>query len=181
LEGNTPCHTAAQNARAHNLLALVKAGANVNAVNSSGASVLHCVASMWTDDDLQRQALRLMLKRGADLRAIDSNGRTPLFGATPAATAIFFARGIDIDALDNRNRSACDRAATTRGASSLAMLIAAGASVDTDTFNKDAAFSLFGNFEESHWALLAAAGVRDVTIGDKASCQRCQRSGNLST
>lgn len=167
-EGNSPCHTAARNGRPQNLLTLVNAGANVNAVNSNGESVLHCVASMWNYDGLQRQALRLMLERGANFRAIDSNGRSPLFGATPAATAIFFARGIDIDATDNRNRSACDRAATTRSASALAMLIAAGASVDTDTLNNDRVRWEVGDFEESHLALLQVAGVRDMCVSDKA-------------
>ena len=71
--GVTPAHNAAQRGHADALLALLRAGADANACDVDGASVLH----LATD----RRCVEALLREGADPNARRRDGRTPLHEA----------------------------------------------------------------------------------------------------
>lgn len=130
--GSTPCAVAARNANLFNVITLVKAGANVDARYIGDPSLLHMVAEApgltETAVKLQEKALRHLLKRGANVDAVDKSGQSPVHAASNSAAAIMhlFLAGADIDARDNSGRSPVELAAH-RSHAALAMLIAAGA------------------------------------------------------
>ena len=122
--GVTPAHNAAQRGHADALLALLRAGADANACDVDGASVLH----LATD----RRCVEALLREGADPNARRRDGRTPLHEACDrgdgwAAEALLGA-GAEPNARESaRGRAPLHAAADWRCARALC---AAGADVE---------------------------------------------------
>ena len=79
-DGSTPLHCATWKGREAVAELLVKAGANVNAVNQNGhwgTTPLHAAAHAN-----QAKIAKLLLDHGADVKAKDMEGRTPMFHTT---------------------------------------------------------------------------------------------------
>jgi ankyrin repeat protein len=129
-DGESPAHIAAAHNRDINFISLILAGADVNAANANGDSLFHCAARMIVPD--ASELLLALLRRGANFRALDRNGRSALHGATTQATAMLFALGADIDALDKRGQTPLVHALADQSFKTARMLIAAGACVNIE-------------------------------------------------
>jgi len=107
---------------------LISAGANVNAVNSNGASPLHIAA-------LRCHALvPALLAAGAHVNARDNKRRTPLHWAASSenalSTRLLLAAGGDVHATDDAGQTACHLAAPGDALDIVDALIQAGADVN---------------------------------------------------
>ncbi len=71
--GDTPLHRAVRNNSLNTVEKLVKAGANVNAINFSGSSPLH-----YAIDYEKEPIAQLLLENGAHIDPINLSGQTPL-------------------------------------------------------------------------------------------------------
>ena len=79
-DGSTPLHCSVWKGQEAVVELLVKAGANVNAVNQNGhwgTTPLHAAAHAN-----QAKIAKLLLDHGADVKAKDMEGRTPMFHTT---------------------------------------------------------------------------------------------------
>jgi ankyrin repeat protein len=79
-DGSTPLHCATWKGHLDVVGALLKAGADVNAQNQNehwGTTPLHAAAHAN-----QTSIAKLLLEHGADTKAVDMEGRTPLFHTT---------------------------------------------------------------------------------------------------
>jgi ankyrin repeat protein len=72
--GNTPLMTAAKEGRVDLVRLLLDRGANPNAKNRSNETVLHLAAE---SEDHAAEVVEILLKAGADARALDWGGETP--------------------------------------------------------------------------------------------------------
>ncbi len=79
-DGSTPLHCATWKGHLNVVTALLEAGADVNASNQNehwGTTPLHAAAHAN-----QASIAKLLLDHGADTKALDMEGRTPLFHTT---------------------------------------------------------------------------------------------------
>ena len=115
--GATPLHNAAAGGHAECLAAMLRAGADPNALDVDGASPLHVA--------LDRRAIEALLSRGADpnVRKL-TDGRTPLFAAAERgdgwATEAMLAAGASPDASDGGGRAPLHATSDWRCAKALA-------------------------------------------------------------
>ena len=95
--GETLVMTASKAGNLEGAKILIKAGANIKAVDSKGYGVLHCVC--MTPEEDPRPLLTYMKEQGADLYAKDDVGNTPLDVACVRASADAVAGliGLDLD------------------------------------------------------------------------------------
>lgn len=84
-DGATALHRVA---RREHVLALIAAGADINAEDRRGRRPLHCVASLDGDADRRCEVLQAMLECGADVNAINGDGETALFAVHSAQAAV---------------------------------------------------------------------------------------------
>nr|XP_023022451.1 ankyrin repeat domain-containing protein 12 isoform X1 [Leptinotarsa decemlineata] len=100
-----PLLWAASAGSARAVLALVRAGANVEAADKDGLTALHCAASRGHTDCMDT----LLTLCGASIDVIDSNGCTALHYAVTLghadATALLLAHGADPNRQDRKGRS----------------------------------------------------------------------------
>ena len=73
IDGRTPLHFAAVFGQAEVVIALIKAGADINAKDKYGETPLHYSAEQ---DDIKTALV--LIKEGADINTKDKNGNTPL-------------------------------------------------------------------------------------------------------
>ena len=73
VDGRTPLHFAAVFGQAEVVIALIKAGADINAKDKYGETPLHYSAEQ---DDIKTALV--LIKEGADINTKDKNGNTPL-------------------------------------------------------------------------------------------------------
>jgi formylglycine-generating enzyme required for sulfatase activity len=114
--------------------ALVRAGADVNAVSDHGAC-LHCIASLGEDVVDYAAALESvfnsLVRRGADVNLKDRDGRTPLHAAVEnnrwKLAALLVEKGAMADIRNGDGESALDLAGA-KGDSDMLALLRAGAS-----------------------------------------------------
>eukprot|EP00854_Cymbomonas_tetramitiformis_P019831 gene19831-23717_t len=131
--------------------ALVRAGADINAKNSSGQTPLHCAAASGDP-----AIVRILLQAGADIDARDSGPRneTPLhyaalsgnLGAVSAVKTLLQA-GADINARDRHGATPLHYAAirsSGQSASIVAALCKAGAEIDAQDSRMDGHAALLG-------------------------------------
>lgn len=163
--GDTPCHCASLTPSVDNFVALVNAGADAKAANARGESLFHRAAGMMAPE--QPLLLRLLLRRGANVRAVDRGGRSPLHAATAEAISLLFSLGANIDALDQRKHSPIDRALEDLRIQSVTMLVAAGVSVDNISLKKLSWMTGFDHLPYPHrlevvlW-ICGAPGIADA-------------------
>jgi ankyrin repeat protein len=135
IECRTPCCVAVKYRRFENVRALLEAGADINAVDDRGASLLHaateCVYDSHDGTETDTRIVQLLLQRGADFRLLDNEGRSPLHTARAGAIALLFARGADINTRDKRGFSPAN-VAGGRNVDAFATMIAAGADISGD-------------------------------------------------
>ena len=78
-DGSTPLHEAASEGHTDVVIALIAAGADVNAQNERGYTPLH-----WAADRGHTETVRALIDSGADVNLADNSGWTPLH---PAASS----------------------------------------------------------------------------------------------
>jgi ankyrin repeat protein len=85
--GHTPLHTAASSSQVEIAKRLIDAGADVNQIDSSKNTPLHCCTGFELKlfrpikKHSSESMVRLLVERGADIEAVDRLGRTPLHKA----------------------------------------------------------------------------------------------------
>jgi len=79
--GDTPIMAQARRGSLHLVEVLVRAGANVNAVNDHGLTALHYAARIRRKAD-RASLVELLVRAGADVAAANAHGRSILFGRT---------------------------------------------------------------------------------------------------
>jgi ankyrin repeat protein len=122
-EGDTPLHIAAASGQVGIAKLLFDRNAKIDAVNTGGATPLHCAAS-------SADVTAMLLDRHARIDVTDSAGRTPLHWASafPAgATAVFLERGAKPDLRDNLGQTPLHRAARLNNVAVAKLLLAAKA------------------------------------------------------
>lgn len=128
-EGWTALHWAAKSASAENVVALLNAGANVNAQADTGSTPILVAADYGAYENVV-----ILSQAGADLEVRDIIGRTPLYiavrDAAPEEVAMIIEAGADVGALDGIRRSPLHIAAEQGGVENVEVLLAAGADVN---------------------------------------------------
>ena len=121
--GNAPLSVAA-NATIATMM--IERGADVNAVNKRGESVLWRTALNGCDD-----VVEALVQAGADVNKADQSGGAPLSVAANATIAkTLIERGAEVDAVDNRGETALWRAIHCQHLDVVEALVQAGADVN---------------------------------------------------
>jgi ankyrin repeat protein len=126
---DSPLADAIENGRRDAALALIAAGADVNAGQADGTTPLH-----WAAYQLDVDLVRSLLARGAKAGAQNEFGASPLSEAVKAANApivkMLLAAGADANAANGDGETALMLAARTGSADVTKQLISAGANVN---------------------------------------------------
>jgi ankyrin repeat protein len=104
---------------------LLDHGADVNAADNSGKTVLHAALESFDGEDYN--CIKMLLDHGADINAADNSGKTALHAAfkdpncLPEVKVIllFLSRGVDANKRDKEQKTALDYAVTRRGSEPL--------------------------------------------------------------
>ena len=135
----TPLLAAARNADHQTAMALVREGADVDAVEGDGTSALH-----WAAHFGDAELLRALLAAGADATAANRYGMTPLqiaaVGPDVAVIDALLAAGADVNAVLPQGETVLMTAARTGSADVLRALLARGADIEArDRFHGESA------------------------------------------
>jgi uncharacterized protein len=135
----TPLLAAARNADHQTAMALVREGADVDAVEADGTSALH-----WAAHFGDAELLRALLAAGADATAANRYGMTPLqiaaVGHDVAVIDALLAAGADVNAVLPQGETVLMTAARTGSADVLRALLARGADIEArDRFHGESA------------------------------------------
>lgn len=125
----TPLMAAAFSYRVEVVLFLLQAGADVQRRDVHGRTPLHCATgSPSSAADQQCECVRLLIKRGAVIDALNESGDTPLMGAAwfgcLSSVALLLKHGASASIRDDRGHTAEDLA-RQRGHTEIAGLLAA--------------------------------------------------------
>ncbi len=152
-DGRTPLH-AVVNSPAR-VKALIQAGADVNAVDSSGSTPLHIVSNP--------ESALMLTRAGANLSATDNDGLMPLHRALgkPACVSTLIQAGADVNAADAQGRCPIEMTLNTE---TLGLLIRAGADVNAKDSAGQTLLHRFVNSPD-HVAVLLQVGA-DVNATD---------------
>ncbi|XP_049798922.1 uncharacterized protein LOC126234270 [Schistocerca nitens] len=162
------------------ILALVNAGANVEAEDKDGLTALHCAASRGHTDCLET----LLTLCGAQVDVMDSHGCTALFYAATLghadATRLLLGHGADPNRQDRKGRTPAHCGAAKGQLETLRLLAAHGASlwlrnVRGDLPLHDAVAS--GRTELVRWLLGRRPDAADVVMDHGALLNPVMRSG----
>jgi ankyrin repeat protein len=160
----TACHIAAGYGRDRNVLALLDAGADLNAVDGRGLSAMAYAAELpfANKGSQQMSTMQLLFRRGADARRADKDGRTPLHRANMSAMTMLFAHGIDMNVRDNTNLAPLHVALCRQFDTNMfARLVAAGA----DPTPPERGWPNAQQVNVMNWALLEAVNaVTSVSV-----------------
>jgi serine/threonine protein kinase len=160
--GSTICHnTVLQNSQCRvGIVAMFCAvGGDVNAVNKSGCTVLHCAA-----DDRHRNIVEMLIAAGADVNRVDQNGRTACHIAAmngqSTIVELMIAAGVNVEIIDADGHTAFQDAANNGHVKNVELLIGAGANICfADLEGRTACHDAIENSHESVIELLIAAGA----------------------
>jgi len=162
--GATPLMDAAAIGSVEAMDVLLKAGADVNARNASGATAL-----IWALGD--RQKSRLLIEHGADVRAQSKFGRTPLLAiagrpGNADLIRLLLDRGADPNERDGRGNTALMSAVQTGDTEMVRALIDNGARVDAVDMLGGTALvdAVTANWSDAAGALLAAHADPNASI-----------------
>ena len=131
--GATPLMYAAAVGSVESMKMLLDQGAKVNGANSGGATPL-----MWSVTDINK--VRLLLSRGADVKATSERGRTALFLAARSNPSVDIVKlligaGADVRAVDGAKMTVLSSAAAGNDTETLRLLVdAASADVNAPDF-----------------------------------------------
>jgi len=119
--GQTSLHYTSQALRAEVTALLLKAGADVNAVDALGSTPLHIACDVRLADRAdQRAVMQLLLGAGANVNATANHEVTPLHRAVrarnPVAVALLLKHGAKADPCDARGSTPLRRAVSNTGA-----------------------------------------------------------------
>jgi ankyrin repeat protein len=144
--GNTCLHLAAS--RSHYckkiLEELVKAGANVNAVNDKGDTPLHTLIKHWKSpvyvrDDTLKDMILLFLKYGADINIQDNEGKTHLHYMVNKNKSnnvkVLLENGADLDIKDNKGNSCMSLAMSQPNLYNVLQEILSFSKISEDSYN----------------------------------------------
>jgi ankyrin repeat protein len=165
--GEQPLYLASRYCDVEAVRALLYIKAPINAATRDGSTPLHGVAR-----SIQKNAsaiATLLIQRGADVHAVDTQGRTPLHVAAmnqPNVTRVLLAQELPLDQVDRQGRSALHWASETGNVSCAKLLIAAGASLDVQAPQAGTALhrAVFSN-KPGMLKLLLASGA-NFTVKD---------------
>ena len=110
---------------------LLKAGADVNAIDNNGQTTLMRVVSNWRDN--AQIKIKMLLEAGADVNAKDNGGQTALIKIWPWHSEIvdvLLKAGADVNTSDNNGITALMVAVRGNDHKSVDMLIEAGADIN---------------------------------------------------
>ncbi|XP_077297680.1 uncharacterized protein LOC143919303 [Arctopsyche grandis] len=127
-DGETPifCAASFRRGRTEALRLLLKSGANPNALNSRGQTILHTLAGC---DALEQ--FKLLLSEGVDPNTRDKNGRSPLHCAAMCGNVtimqLLLDKGLDVNSFDNDRDTPLTIAALNSGHEAVKFLLKLGA------------------------------------------------------
>lgn len=160
--GSTPLHWAIRDEAKVRLL--LEAGADKNAKQADGRSIVYQAASMGNGNGL----LRLLLEKGADANAPTANGQTPLMAAAGRgdveALKLLLAHGANVNARNGAGMTALMAAANSRIHAAVELLVNAGSDVNAVTKKNETALqnAATGGVEETVRLLLAKGAKVNV-------------------
>ena len=186
LELDTPLGRAVYRRHVPIISMLLKRGANTNACNAAGFTVLHMIAmdhgipsTHFNVRERTEEALRILLEHGADSNAIDDGGRTVFhylakFRISSSVDAMhvrnlasqFLNAGADIDALNYDGDSPLDVAASSLKPALVQVLVENGArGIKRRTFANLVAFERLVRDEKSYDAGRILRYLRNSNLG----------------
>jgi len=186
LDLNTPLGRAVYRRHVPIISMLLKRGANTNACNATGFTVLHMIAvdhgipsTHFNVRERTEEALHILLEHGADSNATDDGGRTVFhylakFRISSTVDAMhvrnlasqFLNAGSDIDALNYDGDSPLDVAASTLEPGLVQILVENGArGIRPRTFESLAAFERLVRDEKSYDAGRILRYLRNSNLG----------------
>ncbi len=164
-QGTTPLMMAIMSSTGTKVLMplLIEAGANVNASDAQGDTVLHQVAAFGTVE-----AAQLLLEKGATVDARNSLGMTPLMNAVSKGDApmvkLFISKGANVNARGDAARRAYGRAAFMGDTATMQKLEKSGR---LNTLHEDDASVL-------DWAMSVGQKPEIITLLKQAGATRTQ-------
>lgn len=184
--GKTPLHVAvSSDAVPAAIVALVNAGADVDARDGNGARPLHWVKKkevlailleagaefnarsdaggftpLHSAFDMSPAAIKHLVAAGADVKARNDYGRTPLHyvareNTSVSALELLLAAGADLEVLTNDGRTLLHAAAHSENPALIELLLKAGLDVDVRTEDGETPLHVAARYsgwlEDSHW------------------------------
>lgn len=166
----SPCHVAAEHGLVDNVLALVDAGARLDALDYYGNSILY-FAARAEENSRGRSLVRVLLQLGADPLLTNDRGEFPVHVASGEGLAVLFSWGVDI------GRATCYWN-VRKSASIPATVFAAGAaSVDNSSLRAEVLDSAIAMISEREWLLfqlrahVVCIGLQSLRLPALVTCE----------
>ncbi|HNX77448.1 MAG TPA: ankyrin repeat domain-containing protein [Candidatus Rifleibacterium sp.] len=149
-------------------LLLVKAGADVNAIDEDGYTAL-----MYAASKNEPELTRSLIKAGADVNARASNGQTPLMAAVlygPETVAVLLESGANLEATDEKGFTPLMIAVEKSREETVKLLVNAGADVNARSKNGATALMKVGrlNFGTASKAISLLEMGADIDAQDNS-------------
>jgi len=123
---------------------LIDNGANINAKNSRGETVLHCIVKKEYIDDSKRVAT--LISNGADMNSKDNEDMTPLHWAVlrknKESAKLFIVKEVDVNAKNNEGMTPLHFAVVNKSDELARILLANGADVNAKNNDGDTVLHL---------------------------------------
>jgi len=161
--------------------ALIGAGAEVNLQNYWGQTPLHSSAGKWGDRDI----VKLLVKKGADINAVGENGYTVLMEAArrghQEVVEFLVEKGADVNAIDSHGRTALIEAAVYGTQEMVGFLVEKGANVNAtgrDGWTALMEVAPYGNYKMGKFLVEKGANINAIATHGNTALAAAARSGN---